>query len=394
MVFLSLGYHPDQAGGAYRYVTEVAECLAGRGDEVFVIYPGESACAENETRQGVQLRRFPNARGSFAANWLAENRDAATRVREIAVGGRVLLIVCHAFFARAAQQAGLDYVAFFTGPWAEEFLFSQAGRPQGLAKRLFKGWIARTMRRVERDHLGKSQLILTISDYYMRELPHWHPRVRTPTRMIGGGVNLDRFRPPANRQAARARLGVAESDFLLLAVRRLDPRMGLRALIDAFANARLPVGVRLWIAGKGPEQADLEVLIQSRALQQQVRLLGFVPEDDLPELYGAADCSIVPSLALEGFGLVLVESLACGTPALGSRNGAIPEILEPLSPSLLIDPASVESLAASLHNLASAPSTLPSRDLCRAYVEQRYPWTGPANGFRKAAQEMAASDAE
>src|SRR3989442_11695926 len=123
----------------------------------------------------------------------------------------------------------------------------------------------------------------------------------------------------------------------------------------------------------------LETLTISLALSEHVRFLGFVPERDLPAYYGAADAFVLPTRELEGFGLVTVEALACGTPVLGTPIGATPEILEPLDRSLLFahsGPTAVaEGICRFLERRERDPGAV--RDLRRACVthaERQYGW--------------------
>ena len=388
-VFLTLGYHPDKPGGAYRYVAEVAGKLVRAGAEVYAVYPGEAPRDEDEDREGVKLRRFADAKGFFAANWIVENARAEARVREIAADPKpTLWVVTHAFFGRCSARLGKPYVSLFTGPWAQEYLFSRAGRQAGLFARLLQQVVAIGMRRVERRTLQRSARVLTISDYYVSQLPSWHPGFSRPVRMISGGVDLERFSPPAERHALRTRWGLASNEKLLLSVRRLDPRMGLAMLVRAFRSVPDHADARLWIAGMGSQKEALAALIRETRQEHRIKLLGFVPEEDLAGLYGAADCTIAPSLALEGFGLVLVESLACGTPVLGADSGAISEILKPLDPSLLFPSGSEAQLGSLLAELLQNPLKLPGRERCREYCARHFSWDRPARGFQTAFNEL------
>jgi glycosyltransferase involved in cell wall biosynthesis len=130
----------------------------------------------------------------------------------------------------------------------------------------------------------------------------------------------------------------------------------------------------LLIAGKGALKEKLDSYICSNNLAANVRLLGAVSDKVLPVLYRASDFSIVPTTAYEGFGLILVESLACGTPALGTPVGAIPEVLKPLSESLLLESPAPEHLAEGLREALSGNRLLPSTEECETYAAQNYAW--------------------
>jgi glycosyltransferase involved in cell wall biosynthesis len=161
---------------------------------------------------------------------------------------------------------------------------------------------------------------------------------------------------------------------ILLSVRRLAKRMGLDLLIEAISEVRQEFpDVLLLIGGKGPQREELQRMISDSGLEHNVRLLGFVAEADLPLAYAAADFSIVPTLALEGFGLITAESLASGTPVLGTPVGATPEILTPLEPKLVFESASVFAMTDRIRSVLRKDFALPCRESCRVYV-QHYGW--------------------
>jgi glycogen synthase len=102
----------------------------------------------------------------------------------------------------------------------------------------------------------------------------------------------------------------------------------------ALVRKRMPEALLL-VAGEGPLTGVLRGQVQSLELTNNVQLLGFVRDQDLPTAYRAADLTIVPSMALEGFGLTVAESLAAGTPALVTPVGGLPEVVRDLSPGLV-----------------------------------------------------------
>jgi len=390
-VFLTLGYHPDLDGGGYRYATEVAERLAARGHEVHAIYPNPgNHLATTETRRGVQLHRVPDGSGSFVANWRSENA-AARRVLASLLGPghpRTLLASHQAYFEPAAR--GHPTVFMYHGPWGPEYQYSQQAKARGLARRLLDPWIARVLHRTEARALRAAPEIFVASEYTRRRLPAWHPDVRSPVSVVSGGANFSQFQPPADRGALRGKWNLAPSDFLFLTVRRLDPRMGLAGLLAAFARAsRNHPHARLWLAGRGPQQAELEREIARLGLGGTARLLGFVPEADLPGLYGAADCTLMPSLDLEGFGLATDESLACGTPVLASDAGANPELVGPLSKELVYPTGVAGEPESHLAAILSGRLKLPSRDAAARHAAGTFRWERPVEAFERAWERHA-----
>jgi glycosyltransferase involved in cell wall biosynthesis len=181
--------------------------------------------------------------------------------------------------------------------------------------------------------------------------------------VIPGGVDTRTFHPASSPQ---------RRPHTVLSVRRLERRMGLDVLIDAWPEVvrALPTA-RLRIAGEGPELFSLQTQVRELGLRESVDFLGALAERRLVQEYQQATVSVVPSVALEGFGLVALESLACGTPVVASRVGGIPSILSRVDEQALVPPADSRSLAAAL--LRALSGTRPSSRSCVDLALQ-YSW--------------------
>src|SRR5439155_8639257 len=142
-----------------------------------------------------------------------------------------------------------------------------------------------------------------------------------PTTVAPPGVDVDRFQPldGAARTSARAWFGLPVEGRVVVSVSRLVPRKGMDTLVAAAArlHGHLP-DLTVAVAGDGRDRSRLERLI--RRSGARVRLLGRVPEEHLPALYGSADVFAMlcrsrwAGLEQEGFGIVFLEAAACGVP--------------------------------------------------------------------------------
>ena len=164
--------------------------------------------------------------------------------------------------------------------------------------------------------------------------------------VVPGGVEADRFAIAESRADCRLALGWPLDRPIVLCVRRLVRRVGVDTLVEAAVaiRKRVPDALVL-IAGTGPLRSELEARIATLGVSDTVRLLGFVPDVDLPRAYRAADLSVVPTMSLEGFGLITVESLAAGTPCLVTPIGGMRDIVTPLAPQLVMDSTRGEDIA-------------------------------------------------
>jgi len=190
---------------------------------------------------------------------------------------------------------------------------------------------------------------------------------------VPGCVNVDQFNLPLTQNEARLKLQLPLGRPIVLAVRRLVRRMGLEDLIDAIklVKKREPE-VLLLIAGKGRLEGELQQRIDEAGLTDNVRLLGFVPDQHLAALYRAATISVVPTVALEGFGLITVESLASGTPVLVTPVGGLPEAVAGLSQDLVLPTTGADAIADGLGKALDGSLKLPDADACRKYARDNF----------------------
>ena len=132
---------------------------------------------------------------------------------------------------------------------------------------------------------------------------------------------------------ARRLLSLDDEKKIFISVRRLAPRMGLMNLIKAFKN--IDENTHLIIIGKGILFKKLSDYIKKEKLENKVTLAGFISNDTLHYYYCAADCFILPSEQLEGFGVSTIEALNYNLPVIGTPKGATPEILRNFNDDLI-----------------------------------------------------------
>ena len=182
-----------------------------------------------------------------------------------------------------------------------------------------------------------------------------------PVTVVPPGVDLERFRPlsPAERAAARRRLGLPDDALLVASVSRLVPRKGMDVLIRAVAAlAPRHAALQLAIAGNGRDAKRLRRLIDTTGAP--ARLLGSVPDAELPALYGCADVFAMLcrnrwlGLEQEGFGIVFLEAAACGVPQVaGDSGGAAEAVADGVTGRLVRHPADPAEVAGALGALLS-----------------------------------------
>ncbi len=370
VLMLGKGWFPDQLGGLNRYFRDLLE----HQPEATGVVIGPAR--ENPERVAAVSRHdawLPRRLLAFRAAARHGAQDAAVIDAHFALYALLPLL--------SRRLRAVPVVVHFQGPWAEENV------AQGDSSAL-----RRSLRRaLERTVLRRAQRVIVLSSAFRRlcveryrVLP-WRVRVEPP------GVDLERF-SPGDRAEARDWFGLASCSFIAVAVRRLVPRMGLDVLLDAWSQALpdLPPQARLLIAGDGPLRGELEQRIALGGLQDSVHLLGRVDDDVLVAAYRAADVGIVPTRSFEGFGLVVIEAAACGTPTIVTQVGGLPEAVAGLDESLAVAPGDVPALARRIAQAARAGG-LPSRDKTRRFAEG-YSWPAVVNRNRAVQREALAPE--
>jgi len=357
---LQIGMHwfTERQGGLDRMFMALIESLPSQGVDVRGLVAG-SEKVQRETHGVVQAFALESDK--------LGTRLAGARRHSIRLGrARQPDIVATHFALYAAPTLGalgpVPRVVHFHGPWAAES--SASGR--GKLSNALRHAIERTVYRGARRHI-------VLSNAFGRVL---HEEYRIPDesiRVVPGCVDVDRFDPPQTMAEARERLGLAPDRPHLFCIRRLVARMGLEDLIDAMVIVKHAVPcVHLTIAGKGPLEGALRERITARGLDAHVTLAGYVPDEDLPLWYRAADLSVVPTVALEGFGLTTAESLAAGTPVLVTPVGGLPEAVAPLSGSLVLPSTGIDAIGSGIVDALLGHYPLPDAQTCRGYARSRF----------------------
>jgi glycosyltransferase involved in cell wall biosynthesis len=357
---LGLGWIGDRGGGLERYQDGIcrAHALMGHLVEAWV-----QSRTSNEQDVGYQLRAYASpveSRGRKLRKLqaLAENRFAT----------KDFIFVSHHASVSSALVGNLrniPHIVHFHGPWADESAVE--GAPQ------WKSWLQRW---AERKVYRSADRIITLSKAFADLVIDRYGVDSDRVRVVPGGIDSAKADPGLSRREAREKLRWPTDRPIVLSVRRLVRRVGIDVLIEAAKEiVRHHPDLLVLIGGTGPLQQEFESQIKDLGLEDHVRLLGFVPDNDLPIAYAAADYSIVPTQSLEGFGLVTIESMAAGTPSIVTPVGSLPEIASPLSKDLVLNGHHKDDIVVGVTAILGGKSKTPTASCCRNYVRENYDWT-------------------
>ena len=357
---LGLGWFPETHGGAENMFYHLARHLPQQGIAFSGLVLGNtSATLDN----GARIDSFAPPTASLPRRVAAARTAIAAALRRQAPD----LVASHFALNTVGALPALrnrPLVVHFHGPWALESAAEGAGALSVRLKFL-----------VERLVYHRATRFVVLSRSFGTILAERYGVPPDRIDRVPGGVEADRYDLPDSRHQARARLGWPQGRPVILTVRRLVKRMGLTALVDAMVELRRRVpDALLVVAGRGPEAAALQNRIGALGLEEHVRLLGFVPDAQLPLAYRAADLCVMPSQALEGFGITALESLASGTPVLVTPVGGLPEVVEGLEGDLVLAGTDARAIGIGLAEALTGVRRLPDADACRSLVRSRFDW--------------------
>jgi glycosyltransferase involved in cell wall biosynthesis len=358
---LGVNWFAEGSGGLDRVFQDLARSLPAQGIDLrgLVLGPEDAAY-----RSSGAVRAFGRQGAPFAERaWRARQAVSAALQSE----APDLVAVHFALFAAPALDllGRRKLVVHFHGPWADEAAEDGAGAAGRALRRMVEAAIYRRATRVIA--LSRSFACIARDRYGVSP---------GRLRVVPGSVDLERFAPRLSRPAARVALGWPEGGTLLLAVRRLERRMGLDALIAAMpAIIAARPDAHLMIAGCGADAARLHALAAATLHGARIRFLGFLPDALLPLAYRAADLNIVPSRALEGFGLTAAEAIAAGTASVVTPVGGLPEVVEGLWRDLVMPAGDIGGGV-----LRALGGALPGEAACLAFARRRFCPVAAASG--------------
>ena len=328
-----------RAGGIGRYAINLtramlAEAAARRRDLEFVIFTGpQTSRRVMEEFRGRCTERFLGAKSSLLRS-VAHIPLALRRTR---------IDVFH----------GMDHVGIpFAGKTGKCVVTVHDVIPLVLPRtftRRHRLVVRTALARVRR----QADLIIVPSRAVQRDVVQYLrvPEDRVAVTPHGCEARFNPSRDAASLGAATARYGLPAR--YLLAVGTLEPRKNLTTLVRAFARLRdrseIDPGVGLVLAGaRGWLDDPIFGTVQSLGLDDAVRFPGFIDDDDLPAVYQRAELVVFPSL-YEGFGLPLLEAMACGVPVVASNTSALPEVAG--GAAMLVDPLDAAGMAQAIARL-------------------------------------------
>ena len=271
---------------------------------------------------------------------------------------------------RWAQRSHVPYICSIKGVIAEE-----QRHERGMIRGLL--W---SLSRIERLNARRAPLIISTSAYCRRMIAQHYGVAESKVAIVPEGINVADWQHLVDS---------AERDpWTVLCVARQYPRKHVADLIMAFERiVRTVPQARLVVIGDGPEHDDLRSLVWQHQLEQHVRLLGALPDDeDVKAWYGRASIFCLPSVQ-EGFGIVFLEAMASGLPIVSTTAAAIPEVVPQRQAGILVAPSDVFGLANALIELLNNPTVRQQYADFGVHHVQQFDWERVADRFLQVVEQ-------
>lgn len=199
----------------------------------------------------------------------------------------------------------------------------------------------------------KITAFITVSKNTKRDLQHFFTIPSEKIRVISCGVG-QQFRPMGADESEKFRIEKKLPEKYILAVGTLEPRKNFTILIRAFAQLvkKYPEYSLVIVGGRGWYFEKIFDTVKELEVEDSVKFVGYVHDDDLPGYYNAAECFVFPSL-YEGFGIPLLEAMKSGCPVITSNISSMPEVVE--DAAILVNPSVPQELTAAIEKVITSP---------------------------------------
>jgi glycosyltransferase involved in cell wall biosynthesis len=241
-------------------------------------------------------------------------------------------------------------------------LFPKAFKP---ANRIY---LAATTRATAR----RARRVLTISEHARRDIVRLLSVPKEYVDVTYPAVE-DRYRSLPDDQVRAFRLARGLPQAFVFALGTLEPRKNLVGLLHAYARLSKPRPPLFVAGGAGWRFSPIFDTVRQLHLSEEVHFLGFVPEDELPLWYNAARLFVFPSL-YEGFGLPVLEAMACGTPVITSTAASLPEVAG--KAAVLVQPADTDRIAQEMQRVLDDPQVRMEMHAAGRIQASRFTWHG------------------
>lgn len=330
--------YPDEVGGSCTYAYEtIIKSEVKVIVDIFTCYPEKKQ--NNSFFKGNVYREFNKKNPIMSSYKLAclINTNNYDKIVFHSIYSWLIYYIIKIFIKNKPLQ-----VAIFHGPWHKEAKLKYKSKNEKLKELV----IVPLMKLITFKYAKDNERFIFLSEYMKNELIDINNIVKNKsTKIIPGGVNLSNYERKFTKEEAKRMLGIDKDRFVIFTLRRLEYRMGIQNAIKAveILNTNNSQENVMIIGGKGNYSDQLKKMATEAC--GEFIFTGFIPDEKINLYFCASDLFLVPSVDLEGFGLVNLESLAMGVPVLATPQGGMIELAKAFQNFYISKENTPESLA-------------------------------------------------
>lgn len=358
-------YFYPKVGGLENYALNTTLQLQQAGHEVFVVTSNHAGKQRvEETVQGLRVIRLPRAvklsNTPINPAWRWQLKAIIKAEKPDVINAHTPVPYIADMAARAAGRT--PFVLTYHNDLMKASLVGNT-----LAKLFYILLSRRTLKRADR--------IIATSAYYAAISPYLQKH-KAKVSIVSPGVDTTRLNPSIDKTWLKQQYPGKKVVLFVGSMLKSHSHKGVDVLIRAVADARkIEPNLHLVLVGQGDAIADYQQLAATLGLQDAVTFTGFASDDDLPKYYAGAAMLVLPSTSnLEGFGMVLAEAQACGTPVIGTKMGGIPYAMQDGKTGYLVESKDPIALSHAVRRLLTDPTAAAFGANATAYISQNFAW--------------------
>jgi glycosyltransferase involved in cell wall biosynthesis len=338
--FVTPEYFPI-SGGTGAYVYYLSQYLQKLGHNVHVV--ARHSEDSEDIVDGVDVH-YRKGKGNAVTRYWRFARSASMKIKEL--NEKIGLDIIHANLPLVPsfaipKESARALVCAVHSTWKGEAVVTKRDNPKNLnpnEKMMLR--FNFMLRSYEKKLMSRSDALIAVSKYTFSELTELYGIDEKKIYVIYNGVDINKFKPRVNKAELKREFSLEEKQKIVLFVGRLYHRKGLEILLNSIPPILQEFSdVKFAISGTGfkEKEESLRTLAKKLKIEEQVKFLGYVPDEKLPFLYSASDIFVLPAI-YENFPFAILEAQATGLPVISTKVGGIPEFLTDNENGFLIDP--------------------------------------------------------
>jgi len=358
-------------GGLEEVILNQSKYLKKRGHNVSIVTSNYHKNEPDTTKDGVEIHRFPSLNFTYKLFGIPYAIPLVSltqykKMSKLFKDADVINIHGHPYYASFIYS-------LFSKRHKKPIILTQHNTNIQSKSKVINSFYFVIDRTLGKFNLATAKKVIAVSNETKKYINTIY-NDKQKTEVVYNGVDSKRFNAEKSKSSLREKLGLPQNKFICLTIRRLTFKNGIETFLNT-AKLCDPNKTLFLVGGTGPDKKSIEEYIKINNITN-VKMLGFVEDNDLPLYYRLSDVFILPSIQGEGFPMVVLEAFACGIPVIATRSGGQIEIIKDGKTGYLVDIDNPEQISTLVNSLISKRKQLETMaNNCRALASSTFDWS-------------------